>query len=361
MGDSVAETIDVEKIKLTRETAREMAKLPLEDLNLLLHSAGRNEFDSYQWHGDRLGNREVDDGDRRQMVSDQIRDLPKAQLMSLSTAMQQLFSAQVVEWAAAPEEPQALRLFASHLNSQRQFVHQVADGLKRWGIHLFVAHDDIEPDELWHEAIETSLQSVHAGVVFLHPGFIESPWCDQEVGWLLGRGVPVRTLMFNRATPYGPVGKRQGVQIPDSLTASQVAENVAEWIAGRHEIRRQYHSSMAQALADSPSFEWTNRIWSRIANASDLTDGQVATIAAAVRDNSQVFRGECREAGLNNRTGFPEVLIPYLLRQPGATGNVELLAEVAEARGLSPLLAALPTGSSEAVETERFLAGPAPF
>jgi hypothetical protein len=224
-------------------------------------------------------------------------------------------------------------LFASHLTKQKQFVHQVAEVVGRWGISLFVAHDDIEPDAEWHAAIEAGLQRADAGVVFLLPGIAQSSWCDQEIGWLLGRGVPVRALKFEGQDPYGPLGKQQAHTVRVGATALEVAGVVLDWVEQRPVLAPHAQASFVSALASSRSFDTTNQVWGRLERLGGLTVAQVATVAAAVRDNDQVFGCEYRQPG-KDKAWFPLVALRYLLQQPGIAGNETLLREVAQARGI---------------------------
>ena len=331
--------IDVDQIRIVRSIAQQLAVLPLDDVNLLLYNAnGVRELTTDEWYGDWSGRYEVTDDDKRRMLTNAIRHLDKSDLIALAGAMNELFNTEQLPSEGEKREPAPLQLFASHLTTQREFVHQVANSLRRWDVQLFVAHDDITPDESWHDTIEESLKTVNGGVVFMYPNFNSSQWCDQEVGWLLGRGVPVRTLIFNNQAPYGPLGKRQGVKVHDSSTAEAVADSLITWVAGRLELRPQFNSSLVQALANSTSFAQTDRIWSKLAVAEDLTAGQVATATTAVRDNNQVFGASCRAEGEDYGKWYPEVIIPFLVRQPGYDANADLVAGAAEARNLSRLL-----------------------
>lgn len=310
--------------------------MPLADVNLLLHSADASEIDPYEWFGDI--NWEPTDEDRLATVTGRIRDLPRAELIDLASAITALFSTQTIgiPTGGAP----ALRLFASHLTRQRGLVGQVSEHLARWNIDLFVAHSHIEPDAEWHAAIEASLRSVDAGVVFLHHGFNESKWCDQEVGWLLGRGVPVRTLMFNHENPYGPLGKLQALEVPDGWTAAKIGESLLEWAGQRTELKSSFATSMALSLAESRSFDRSNAVWARLDGNTSLDVDQVATIASALRDNDQVFGPEYRVEGPDYGKWFPEVVLRKLTTQPGYAANRDLLAEVAAIHGLESLLPA---------------------
>jgi hypothetical protein len=83
-----------------------------------------------------------------------------------------------------------LFIFGSHLTTHGVLVGDVSRALAVYGIQLFVAHDSIDHDKLWQDEIEKALDSADAGLVFVHQRLNDSPWCDQEIGWLQGRHVP---------------------------------------------------------------------------------------------------------------------------------------------------------------------------
>lgn len=321
-------SVPLPKLRLLRDMSIELSELELDDLNLLLFGAGIAEFATDDWTGGY--NWDVTDSDRRNMVRRRLEDKSLEELQEIATNTAQLFERTV--GAPPAGEPEPLFLFGSHLTAQKGLLHAVRDSLALDGIKLFVAHDDIEPEADWHFSIEDGLRRAHGAVVFLFPGFKASSWCDQEVGWLLGRGIPIRTLMFNGEAPYGPLGRRQGVVVQASLatSAQQIAKSLTEWVASEPRLRPHLNASAVNAFAQSRRFSETDRLWGLIKDATDLTAQQVATLASAVRDNDQVYGAT--EWG--TKTWYPEVILPFLRAQPGAAGASEQIADAERARGL---------------------------
>lgn len=101
-----------------------------------------------------------------------------------------------------------LRAFLSHLAEHKAFAHRLKDTLAGWNICSFVAHEDIEPTAEWQAEIERALRTCDVLIAVLHEGFDRSPWTDQEVGYALGRGVPVLPVSME-IDPYGLFGKAQ--------------------------------------------------------------------------------------------------------------------------------------------------------
>jgi hypothetical protein len=119
------------------------------------------------------------------------------------------------------------RVFLSHLAKERSFVGEVADNLTKQGVSSFVAHRDIQPSREWIDEIRAALESCHACVAFLHPEFDGSDWTDQEVGYCMGRRVPlVPVKMGGGRDPYGLMGRYQAVVGTDDalVTATRIVE-----------------------------------------------------------------------------------------------------------------------------------------
>ncbi len=119
--------------------------------------------------------------------------------------------------------PGQFRLFLSHVSQFKQRTAALRDALAKFHISGFVAHDTIEPGELWQREIEAALRSMDAMVAVLTPEFPNSKWTDQEVGWALGGGVyvlPVRRGL----DPYGFIAAVQGIQGTDKKVGAVANE-----------------------------------------------------------------------------------------------------------------------------------------
>lgn len=100
------------------------------------------------------------------------------------------------------------RLFISHLSMNKKWASDLQEALLHYGISGFVAHTDIEPTTEWQDQIEIALSTCDALVALLHEKFHESKWTDQEIGFAMGRSVPVFAVRFDE-TPYGFIGRFQ--------------------------------------------------------------------------------------------------------------------------------------------------------
>jgi hypothetical protein len=103
------------------------------------------------------------------------------------------------------------KVFLSHRSAVKGKTTELKKNLDIFGISAFVAHEDILPTREWQEEIENALSSMDAFVALLTEDFHESDWTDQEVGFAVGRGVPVICVKLGR-DPYGFIGKFQALR-----------------------------------------------------------------------------------------------------------------------------------------------------
>ena len=103
------------------------------------------------------------------------------------------------------------RIFISHLVEIKDKTALLAAELEKYGFKTFVAHTDIEPTKEWQDEIELALSTADGLVALISPNFISSKWCDQEVGFPIGRRLPIVPVRIGH-DPYGFIGKYQAVQ-----------------------------------------------------------------------------------------------------------------------------------------------------
>jgi hypothetical protein len=87
--------------------------------------------------------------------------------------------------------PDCVRIFISHISEEKVLAKEVSDCLLRFGLHGFVAHEDIRVSREWQHEIERALGSAQIFVGLVSSGFSASSWTQQEVGWALGRNLPI--------------------------------------------------------------------------------------------------------------------------------------------------------------------------
>jgi len=220
-------------------------------------------------------------------------------------------------------EPGRLFVFGSHLSTQRALVGEVEVALRHYGITLFVAHDSIPIDADWQPEIADALRRCDAGVAFVHKGLHDSYYCMQEVGWLLGRGVPIARLLFDDA-PKGLLGDKQGINARN-MPVDEIAATILDYVAGKPELQPQLATSLVHAMKDSAHFWVTDAVWVKLQALADLTLGQATVLVEAAEEQSQVFRASAGGWGGANYRG---VIADFLDGQAAAAPLAARIAQL---------------------------------
>lgn len=203
-----------------------------------------------------------------------------------------------------------LRLFCSHLATQKHIVGQVREDLARFGVEAFVAHDSIEPSKEWAQVIEHALADCDAMIVFLHDGFRESSWCDHEVGWVLGRQRPVLPLNYG-IHPYGFLGKYQDQPCQDAVP-SKVADFVLDWLIKTPSLHGRLSHGLVNAFVNSGSWNFTRRVAPLLDQIASVTDDDLTHMEKAARDNVDV-----RECAVTGAKSGPEWVADFVSARRG--------------------------------------------
>ena len=183
--------------------------------------------------------------------------------------------------------PGRIRLFLSHVSRIKDEVGEVKEHLLPFGIHSFVAHEDIEPQQLWQREIEIALGSMEVLCAFVTHDLVSSRWCDQEAGFALGRGIPVIAVNYG-AVPYGFLGKSQAIG-GDNRDAKECAMKIADVIAKQEHLQTRFTEALVEAVATAHSFADAIASMSRLQEfQKHLSEAQIKRLLQSARDNSQV-------------------------------------------------------------------------
>jgi nucleoside 2-deoxyribosyltransferase len=179
-----------------------------------------------------------------------------------------------------------LKLFVTHLATHRKFAAELQEALLGFGISAFVAHNDIEPTKEWQTQIETALATCDALVALLHPDFHDSNWTDQEIGFAMGRGVPVFSVRFGE-DPYGFIGRFQAFD-----GAGKSATNLSRELFEAYRKNKQTQPLMAEILIrlleESSSFAAAKTHLDYLEDLEVWEQAFSTRLKAALDSNSQV-------------------------------------------------------------------------
>jgi hypothetical protein len=258
-----------QQVDLIREAAVLLAKRGFPEIDLVLEQFGRPTAGHAYFADDAY-------------CIEMIKDAPDEELRTLHQYLVgETHAAEPQQWKAGH-----LRLFMSHLAVHQQAVGLIGEFLGSVGIDAFVAHTSIEPSAEWQNVIESSLRTCDAMAVFLHPGFQESNWCDQEVGFALARRVPVLPLNFG-INPYGFMGKFQADKC-EGRRPSEIGQRIIDWLVKSPAAQTALAEAAVGALEQSGSFDQTRRIMPVLVALPSFTPDQLVRLDRAAQSNVDV-------------------------------------------------------------------------
>jgi nucleoside 2-deoxyribosyltransferase len=264
-----------QRIKVIKTISDKLAVMEWADVDLILGQYGYSTYDP-SWNNLSL----------QEYVIDVVKNSEEAPLLELHEYVTESNPPDLVTPENHLWAPGYLRLFLSHISKHKRMVTDVKSLLLSYGISSFVAHQDIKPSLEWQDQIELGLNTCDALVAFLHPGFEESNWTDQEVGFCMARRVPVLPLMFG-LKPYGFIAKFQGDDC-DKKDAEQTALTIVDMLL-KHELTK---SKMAEAAVlvfeNSGSYATAKRNMSQLEKVTSWSPELLRRVQSAAETNSQI-------------------------------------------------------------------------
>lgn len=168
-----------------------------------------------------------------------------------------------------------LKAFISHLSSNRARMSTLKANLAGWGVSAFVAHEDIEASREWREEVEAGLETMEVLIAVVEPGFKESDWCAQEVGYALGRRIDIIPLRAG-LDPFGFFGKYQGIQIKGK-NPKEVSNEIVQTLLKKPLHRERLLQSLSKALSTLSSEKKLEQI-RQLESWSTATDSQLKDV-----------------------------------------------------------------------------------
>lgn len=185
-------------------------------------------------------------------------------------------------------KPGLCRVFISHRDKHKGLARELADALEEFGMSSFVAHETIPANEEWRKVIVNGLETMEIMVLFLTDDFSDSIWTMQEVGYALGKGVPIISLKVGHKDPPGFVSHVQALK-GNSDEPLQCAQSLSTLIGKALQRPERVQEVLVASFIESPSFSDAKVRFDRMASTvTKLTDEQLTRIIAAFSENDQL-------------------------------------------------------------------------
>jgi hypothetical protein len=182
--------------------------------------------------------------------------------------------------------PAHIRVFICHLAKHQAFASAVVEVLHNLQIDGFVAHTSIEPDLEWQIEIQRALDSCDVFVGLVHPEFSKSYWTQQEVGWALGRGVPLYMVSLGEV-PVGFPARHQASRATDVQPFS-AASRIIVSLSRSHQFGEEVAGRVMESLENARSFSDARDAALQLEQMGQLSPRILDGICRAYIDNDQI-------------------------------------------------------------------------
>ncbi len=131
-----------------------------------------------------------------------------------------------------------------------------------------------------------ALRSMHALAALITPGFHESKWTNQEIGWALGRGILLLPIRMG-ADPLGFIGSVQAIPGNASGTGKMASE-IMDILLGHGTTRTRTRLGLMTAFSGAETWASAKALCAHIINLTDFTEKEKEILWTACASNNQV-------------------------------------------------------------------------
>lgn len=261
-----------ERVRLITQLADRLVKMTYEEVDL--HLRQFNLPWENEWHGNQS--------------SYALRMLERGHDPELLALHEHLFGFSGAPKGEAPDfwEAGHFRLFISHVSANKAFAAELSHALAGYGVSGFVAHEDIEPSREWIDEIELALLTCDALLAVLSPGFRESSWTDQEVGFCHGRKVMILAVR-DGLDPYGFIGRYQAINRRER-SSGELSREIVRILAVHSKTTAKMAEALVGAFERSPSYAQAKERVSLLEAIPSWTPELLRRIESAPEENDQI-------------------------------------------------------------------------
>lgn len=186
-------------------------------------------------------------------------------------------------------EPGHIRLFISHRDGHKVQAKALSKALSEFGICGFVAHDTIQVMDSWQHTILDGLRTMEIMLAFITDDFRDSWWTNQEVGFALGRNIPIVSIKLEAYDPSGFIAEKQALRGRIENAAGSASE-IYNLLADKLGNKERLQSGLVSAFASSSTFnESIQRLRMLNGKVSALSDSEITTIEKGYQSNDQLY------------------------------------------------------------------------
>jgi hypothetical protein len=180
-----------------------------------------------------------------------------------------------------------LRVFLSYNSKNKTLAGALKRELQRYGLKVFLAHDDIKPAITWLETIVAELLRADVFLPILTTAWAESNYTDQEFGAALASGALIIPLKVD-VDPYGFMSRYQALR----LRTSQIEQStlrIAKTIHSEARLHARFLDAIIYDFAASSSYDEANQKSLLLRSFDRFTPNQVNKVLRGAIANDQIW------------------------------------------------------------------------
>jgi hypothetical protein len=188
-------------------------------------------------------------------------------------------------------EGKTIRVFISYSSTEKTFAGAVKEFLEKYGLSIFLAHEDIRPTVDWQEEIIHNLKGCDVFIPMVTQSFSISEWTDQETGMAIALDKFIVPLKLGK-DPYGFIGRRQACKF-DYENIKESCLKIIQVIKDNSLFRESVKDCLLRSLDKAYSFDNATEIIKELETFETFTKDQAnQTIRISIRNNQVRM---CRE------------------------------------------------------------------
>lgn len=209
-----------------------------------------------------------------------------------------------------------MQVFLSYREDEegKEYASALREELAILGINAIMASRSIRPGAVWAQTILGHLEASSALLCIASQGYTDSAWCQQEIGWAIGRNTPALWIRYDSAEhSTGFLKSKQDFIPSEPLDEAEIARGVGTWLAMEPRTREETRATLLRALTFSSTYQQTRDIADVLATLDSLTDDEWQQIDKAAETNRQVREAHSFSEWNNGISGMP--VTDWLRRQ----------------------------------------------
>ena len=184
-----------------------------------------------------------------------------------------------------------MQVFLSHRENEEgeKYALALREELAILGVDTIIASHLIHPGADWAKELLEHLEVSSALLCIASRGYTDSAWCQQEIGWAIGRNTPALWIRYDSAEhSTGFLKSKQDFIPSEPLDEAEIARGVGTWLAMEPRTREETRATLLRALTFSSTYQQTRDIAHVLATLDSLTDDEWKQIDDAAANNRQV-------------------------------------------------------------------------